>query len=279
MASTRPRHLRTRPWLEVLEDRTLLAQVFTVSLPGDPVNPDGTPVGFGLQGSLRFCVQQADLPANAGSTIQFGGAVGSVITLTHGELAISEDMTIQGPGVNLSISGGFSPANPPTQPFAIPGSRVFDITSNTAHVSISNLTITKGNAQPFVSSIPGNQGGNIFNGGFLSLTNCVVSNGFSLGTIGGPPGRGGGIFNAEGTNGPGSGAHLTLDNTIVTTNTAQGNPGVTSGSLPGIAGGLGAGGGIYNDVNAVLTLTGGSQINNNTAIGGFGGRRCRRYWP
>src|SRR5215471_19076571 len=88
MASARPRHLRTRPWLEILEDRTLLApQVFTVSLPGDPVNPDGTPVGFNNQGSLRFCIQQADLPSNAGSTIQFGGAVGSVITLTHGELA------------------------------------------------------------------------------------------------------------------------------------------------------------------------------------------------
>jgi hypothetical protein len=56
--------------LEGLEDRTLLSgQTFLVNVANDPLNPDGTPVGSGNTGSLRYCIQQADLAQNANSTI------------------------------------------------------------------------------------------------------------------------------------------------------------------------------------------------------------------
>src|SRR5438552_2093215 len=65
----RPR--RSKLQFELLEDRlTPSGTTFTVSLPGDagladPSDPTG------LSGDIRYCVNSADLAANAGSTIQF----------------------------------------------------------------------------------------------------------------------------------------------------------------------------------------------------------------
>src|SRR5581483_9880003 len=118
----------------------------------------------------------------------------------------------------------------------------------------AGLTIANGNGSVIDTSLAGNQGGDIFNGGNLTLTNDVIENGLSQGVVGGPPERGGGIFNAEGQNGT-SGASLTLNNTIVKNNLAQGNQG------------KGEGGGIYNDINATVIVQNGSQILSNTALG------------
>ncbi len=249
------------PRLEHLEDRTLFsAQIFTVNTAGD------AGVGSGTTGDIRYCIDKADLTANAGSTIQFDTkAIGSnTITLSHGELEISDNMTITGPGASsLTISAKNSNGA---------ASRIFNITAPQAVVTIAGLTISDGNGSPTTATLQGNQGGDIFNGGTLTLTNDVVQNGHVLGAVGGPPARGGGIFNAEGQNGA-AGATLTLDNTIVKNNVAQGADGLNSAYF-GLAGGdagFGAGGAIYNDSNATLNIQNGSQIIDNEALGGKGG--------
>ncbi len=250
-ASKRLPRAAVRPNLESLEDRTLLS-TYVVNQTGD------SGAGSGLAGDIRYCINQANL--NKGSTITFdtaklfGNSGTGTITLNHGELPIKVDMTIQGsssgPSV-VTISGAGSAGS----------SRVFDISSSAATVTISDLTITGGNAEVANTKITGNQGGDIFNGGNLTLINDVVSNGTSSGQIGGPNGRGGAIYNAEGAT-AGSGAQLTLEGTIVENSTAT-----------GVNGGAGEGGGIYNDTNATLTLMpAGSTptvIRNNQAIGSF----------
>ncbi len=60
------------------------------------------------------------------------------------------------------------------------GTRVFNIAARNETVSISNLTITDGDAKPAPND-SGNQGGDIFNSATLTLTNDVVSNGVATG--------------------------------------------------------------------------------------------------
>ncbi len=254
-------------FLEILEDRTLLSNTYTVNLATDTVLNTGQQTGP-TSGDLRWCIEQADL--NPGSIIQFDPTVfpssaNTTIPLSQGELQISASMDIQGPGANtVTVSGTDGKGG---------ASRVFDITNNTSAVTISGLTITGGNANVGYTPIAGNQGGDIFNGGNLTLQNDVVSNGFSIGNVGGPVGRGGAIFNAEGQ----GTTVLTLDNTIVENSLAEGVRGANG--LPGTAtftdsgtnAGPAQGGGIYNDVGALLILQNGSQILNNTALGGTGG--------
>src|SRR6185437_7694390 len=228
---------RTRLQLEPLEDRTLLTAYTVTSL-------TDTGVGSGTSGDIRYCINQANIPTNNNSTITFSSSLpGKTITLTQGELQISDNMTITGLGATkLTISGGHVP-------FGSTGFRVFDITSNNATVTISGLTITAGNASPAVNFL-GNQGGDIFNGGNLTLSNDIISNGQATGFVGGPIGRGGGIFNAQS-------ATLLLDNTVVKSNLA--------GTAFAGFGGQAAGGGIYNDVGALVILQGGTQVINNRA--------------
>jgi Putative Ig domain len=252
-------------YLELLEDRTLLApMLFTVNRPGDAgFGDDGTMNVGQTGGDIRYIITQANQLINKGSTINFdlAGIGGNTINLNagtggvgtgQGELQITQDTIINGPGaLNLTISGANT-------------SRVFDITSQIETVSITGLTITAGDAKPAPGNA-GNQGGNIFNSGNLTLTNDVISNGLSHGNAVGPQGRGGAIFNAGSG---GTGAVLILDNTMVIGNTAQGEDAFTSPSFP--TGGTGAGGGIYNDATATVTLRNGSQIKNNIAKGGSG---------
>ena len=244
--------------LELLEDRLTPSQYsYLVNVAGDTgVN---TSIPGQASGDIRYCITQADQPVLPGSTITITFAADVVgtttpltnITLTQGELQINQSMTITGPGAaNLTISGGAGATQ----------SRIFDITSQTATVVISGLTITNGNGKPAPND-SGNQGGDIFNSGILTLSNDVVSNGLAAGAASGPEGRGGGIFNAGGT----TGATLVVDHTTITGNTAQGQNNF------GGAGGIGAGGGIYSDAGASLTLQNGSQITNNKALGGNGG--------
>src|SRR6516225_14259 len=76
-ALLRPRPFRVRPRLETLEDRTLLSvpPVFTVNLGGDFGTSAGLQTGPN-SGDLRWCVNQADNPNNANSTIEFAGNIG-----------------------------------------------------------------------------------------------------------------------------------------------------------------------------------------------------------
>ena len=105
------------------------------------------------------------MDAASGDTITLTGLSG-VITLTSGQLSISKDLAIEGPGSTaLSIDGNAS-------------SRIFSISGAT--VSISGLTITNGNNSGIYN-----------NDGILTLTNSAVS--------GNTANQGAGIYNNVGT--------------------------------------------------------------------------------
>jgi len=102
--------------LEILEDRTVLS-TWTVTNPADSGD-----------GSLRAVIAEAQ----SGDQIVFDDSLqGQTITLTSGELAISKDLDIDGPGADqLTVSGNHA-------------SRIFSI-SGGATVTIAGLTITDG---------------------------------------------------------------------------------------------------------------------------------------
>jgi len=129
-------------------------------------------------GSLRDAIAAAA----PGDTINFSLTLPATITLTSGELLISKNLTISGPGAsNLAISG-------------MNASRVFEIGSGFT-VAISGLTIQNGSADT---------GGGIFNVGTLMLSNSTVSSNSVSG-------NGGGIYN-NGT--------LTMTNSTLSGNSA-----------------------------------------------------------
>src|SRR5438105_2243701 len=165
-------------------------------------------------GSLRDAFQSAN--ANPGpDTITFASNKSGTITLTVGQLEISDDLTIDGPGAGLwAVSGNKT-------------SRVFQIDQN-AHVTIDGLTITAGHAsdgtpgkpgyvnnnKPSFPGTPGGvgaDGGAIYNLGSVTLSNDAILNnsagkggdggagatierGVGAGGIGGNGGNGGAIF-------------------------------------------------------------------------------------
>jgi hypothetical protein len=139
---------RVRPWLKMLEPRTLPSTLTVLNL-----NDSGA-------GSLR----QALVSAAPGDTISF--AVSSQITLTSGPLVINQPLTISGPGAaNLTVSGSNA-------------RRVFDI--NDVNVSISGLTVADGNA------INGSGGGlSMFGDSSTTLTliDCVFTNDHASGSF------------------------------------------------------------------------------------------------
>jgi hypothetical protein len=117
-------------------------------------------------GSLR----QALANANNGDRINF--AVTGVITLTSGELLVSKNITISGPGANqLSIDGN-------------PGTVVFSVDTPATIATISGLTIrngvhgivTFGTLTVSNCVVSGNSAVGIASaGGTLTVSNCVVS--------------------------------------------------------------------------------------------------------
>src|SRR5438132_4889361 len=103
------------PTLDILEDRTV-PSTFTVN----NLNDSGA-------GSLRQAVVDANAHAGA-DQIAFASALRGTITLTNGQLSITDGVTINGPGSSrLTVSG--RDAN-----------RVFDIGRNLT-VSINGLTL------------------------------------------------------------------------------------------------------------------------------------------
>src|SRR5262249_55540987 len=139
--------------VETLEARTLLSSTYVV----DSLSDTGT--GSGLTGDIRYCIAQADLSANAGSTITFDTALnGSTITLSKGQLVISDAMTITGPGAgSLTINGNNS-------------SRLFDVASG-GSLTLENVTLSGGLAQGTGAAA---EGGAIFSSGTLALSGITV---------------------------------------------------------------------------------------------------------
>jgi len=146
------------PRLEVLEDRSLPS-----TFPVTNLFDSGA-------GSLRAAVAAA----GNGDTINFAKGLHGTITLTSGQLSISNSVSIDGPGANkLSVSGNDA-------------SRIFDV-SGSASVTISGLTITEG-----LSTL----GGGILQEGSaaLSISDCTLTDNVALGiAYHGTGGCGGGI--------------------------------------------------------------------------------------
>jgi hypothetical protein len=220
-----------------LEDRNL-PSTFTVNHLADDL------VGSGLNGSLRYCLNQA---AN-GDTITFG--VSGTITLGGNELDITKSLDIEGPGADqLAISGNPSP---------ILASRVFGIFKGVT-VTIAGLTITGG----YVDGSDGAnfEGGGIFNFGMLTISNSTISGNFALG--------GGGIdMESYGD------ASLTVSNSTLSGNSASGGGGirnsngvvtVSNSTLSGNS--ADEGGGIEND-GGTLTVSN-STLSGNSASGSY----------
>src|SRR4051794_36140839 len=108
-----------RPVIDVMEDRTLLSTLTVTN------NRD-----HGL-GSLRAAIAAAA----SGDKIKFARQLdGETIVLTTGELVITKNLDIEGPGAdNLTISGGGS-------------SRIFDVTTSGLNVTVAGLTLAAGEA-------------------------------------------------------------------------------------------------------------------------------------
>src|SRR5262245_3293882 len=183
-------------------------------------------------GSLRQAVLDANVQAGADRIFFTGQAHGTITP--GGQLDVTDDLEIRGPGAELvAVSGNDA-------------SRVFEISRGVTAV-LAGLTITHGHAE---------DGGGIYNAGTLNVDHCTLSANQALGGEGGHA-RGGGIFNA-------AGALLTVSNSTFTGNRVVGGDGG-----PGITGGEGAGGGIYN-LDATLTVSH-STFTGNQAVGGDGG--------
>jgi hypothetical protein len=115
-------------------------------------------------GSLRQAVLDADQHdpfESSPPTISFVPGLTGTITLTSGELLVSQDLTIDGPGAGqLAVSANGA-------------GRVFEIASG-ATASVSGLTIENGQVNNFID-VPATAGGGISNRGTLTVSNCTFS--------------------------------------------------------------------------------------------------------
>jgi len=177
-------------------------------------------------GSLR----DALAAASHGDTIDATGVSGTIL-LTGGELQITHNVTINGPGAGtLAVNGHHN-------------FRVFENFASDA--TISGLTITNG------ESVDTTGGGGILNHGGLTLSGTsILSNNVGYCGISCSPLGGGGIFSD-------SGGTLTVTNCIISDNSA----GVSVYS---------SGGGMYLVGGGTVTVTD-STISNNAADFGGGG--------
>jgi hypothetical protein len=257
------------PCLDGLEDRAVPSTI-TVTSP-----LDGSPAPAG---SLRAAITAAN--ASPGSEINFNlGAGPHTIDLTAGELAITANVQIDGPGAsNLIIersSGTF---------------RVFDISgAGVTKVEISDVTIQNGLVT--TTTVPhGAKGGGIYDdSGALSLDGVTMTNNQAVGAAGtadapgtnGGDALGGGIY-FGGTGSGGDDTNLKIENGTFTANVAQGGKGGdgTAGTAGGAGtpgtngnnggnGGAGLGGAIWVG-NRQLSVED-SMFTSNMAVGGAGG--------
>lgn len=151
---TRRQAKSTARFFERLEHRALLSAVTVNTISDtDAVAPATSPNDSSGNISLRSAIEYLD--ANGGGTIDFAAALyasgPATITLGGTELAITQAMTITGPGAGLmTINGDYK-------------SRVFDVDNGHAtpdiNVEIDGLTLTNGS----VTGTAGEDGRNIGN--------------------------------------------------------------------------------------------------------------------
>jgi len=142
-------------------------------------------------GSLRAAITSANGAAGA-DTVNFQAGLTGTITLTTGEIAITDDVTITGPGaasMTITKSGA--------------ASRLLDINVGTPTVTISGLTFQGGD--------PAGSGGAIaIRGGTLTVQSSVFTNNQTTGTFAG----GGALYSYHGT--------VNIQNSVFSGNTGAG---------------------------------------------------------
>jgi hypothetical protein len=213
----RTRAMAARLSIERLEDRTV-PSTFTV----------GNLADSGA-GSLREAVLDANDHPGA-DLIRVASGVGGTITLTSGELSITDDLILDGPGVNrLTISGNDA-------------SRVFSVSGSATDVEIRGLTIAHGQATGTTAVGPLGPvtlGGGLLNiGAHVILSDVSLNNNQAVGHIA----QGGAVANVFG-------ATLVVTDSTFAENQAAG----TSGSR---------GGAIANDAASTLVLERGTFTDN-----------------
>jgi hypothetical protein len=207
-----------------------------------------TSLGDSGPGTLRDAIANA----TPGDTIDFAPKLHGTITLTTGELGITQSLNIVGPGANkLTISGNDD-------------SRVFNVGVGVT-ASIEGLTVTRGLADKDANNFAAS-GGGILNRGILTLTNDVLSDNQAVGDPTKTPARaaigsavGGGIANL-GT--------LTVTACQFIDNQVQGASGIPNITATSFQPGSGLGAGIFNP--GVAHISENSAFVGNVARGGNG---------
>jgi hypothetical protein len=213
------------PQLEALEGRWLFSTltVTTIKVSG--------------AGSLRAQIAAA----GSGDTIVFSPTLnGKTIALANGELALTRNLTIQGPGGGQLTISGKAPA---TRGNAPPPSRVFEVAQNTT-VTLRGLTISNGNGVASAKSVApwDGFGGGILNHGTMIISGCTVYSNSAQ--------KGGGIY---------SDATLTASGCTISGNAACEGGGIFNAGDMALSGSkfsinyAFSGGGIYNHGTAALS--------------------------
>ncbi len=221
--NARARPSRFEPQLLRLEDRNLPSTYTVLNL------NDGGP------GSLRAAMASGD------NTIDFTSGLHGTLTLTSGELLITDSVTINGPGANrLTVSGNNA-------------SRAFEVSSG-LNVNINNLTIAHGYAL--------DQGGGILNDGSnLTLSGDNITQNVAIESAA-IYALGGGIQNLAGA--------LTITGCVIAGNQALGASGASEAGAAGGGGvNLSAGSVVVSDSAIVGNLAQGAS--NDSSGASFGG--------
>ncbi|MBS0262142.1 MAG: hypothetical protein JSS02_09355 [Planctomycetes bacterium] len=221
--------------IQLLESRLLLTSITVTNL-----NDSGA-------GSLRAAVATANSEVGA-DTIRFKPGLAGTIRLTTGQLELTDDVTIAGPGAGLlTISGNQS-------------SRIFTLAGPT--VTISGLTLAHGqNTLQDSVGIVVTRGGAILNdGGHLTLLNDTFRNNVAVGPDSTQVVGGGAVVNS-------GSAELTVSHCTFLNNTARGGQNYAFG------------GAIANVTNSTALITDsvfignlatGATTNYGGALGNFG---------
>src|SRR5579862_4254483 len=181
-----------RPMLEMLENR-LAPAIITVTNLSDAVSP---PSGI----DLRQAIALADLPANAGSTINFNAGLNGTVILQQGSYKITQPMKIDATGHSIAVDGAAK-------------TRDFYITTP-GTVSFINLTIKNGKVSASEPDGASGNGGGIDDTSptsILVLTNDQIRINKTNGA-----GNGGGVWAA---------GIVRINGTIIDGNTALGGNG------------------------------------------------------
>jgi CSLREA domain-containing protein len=226
--------------LELLEDRLAPSVALVVNSLADNTDLDGVV-------TLREAILAANTNTTVGDAVHDGSggidtitfdpavfATPQTITLTLGELPITDSVMITGPAAALTISGNNL-------------SRIFNVddgnNTSTIDVQIAGLTLTEG--------LSSGSGGAITNAENLTLTGCALANNGASG------GTGGGLYNA-GT------AMLTFCTFSTNSNNAISNDGVATLTNSTLSGNFGSG--VYNTGTATLSQC--TVTDNSTGNGG-----------